>query len=413
MLPAAVTAGQIANAAQQLVSSPMVEAASKQALLAAGSALAGGAGNYLKRKMVRAFAPRKNTVQKRLAKKTQSGSNGSGSSTVFSARSAHHHKTHVKNGKRRKGKMTLKKRVRALEKRAKKLPVSVYKFVNVRPYSLSTEAQESRGATAVRNQHGKIIYDLAGLWRQDEIKTKILSSIPKTDDNNNPIVSSDINRNHYVKRHMNILVKNTGRMSVEIKFVRYRCKEFNNGGILPELQLYAQDRRMVSGTYEPPQSAVSTAGSEASYVPARIVYTGGSAYDETFQWVTKTDHFKTVGKIGSTILQPGDFFNLYDTHNGVYRSEEGDREGEGNESPFNTYGYVIQVTGTLATDNTNLDHVGRSDFEVSLLVKDHLTMSYANDLGQNAYDYDVQGMNTSSNGWSTGSPSVTKVDDES
>lgn len=413
MLPAALTAGQIANAAQSLVSSPMVEAAGKQALVAAGSALAGGARRFLKRKLARGFAPRKNSVQKRLAKKTQSGGNRSGSSTVFSARSAVHHKTHVKNGKSRKGKMTLKKRVQALEKRAKKIPVSVYKFVNVRPYSLSTEAQESRGSTSVRNQHGKIIYNLSGFWTQDQIKTKILSSIPKTDDNNNPSVSTDLNRNHYVKRHMNILVKNTGRMSVEIKFVRYRCKEFHSGGILPEMQNYAQDRRMVSGIYEPFLTAVSTAGAEASYVPPRIVYTGGSAYDETFQWVTKTDHFKTVGKIGSTILQPGDFFNLYDTHNGVYRSEEGDREGEGIESAFNSYGYVIQVTGTLATDNTNLDHVGRSDFEVSLLVKDHLTMSYANDLGHNAYDYDVQGMNTCSNGWSTGSPSVTKVDDES
>lgn len=408
LVPSVQEALSIANAAQRVGSNPAVQRAA-MGLLSSLGASAGRAAQGFLRKTYRGKRPSERPP-KRKAKHKQPGANSN--AKVFSSRSAAAHPIHVKSSKGKSKKRSVKDRVKALEKRAKATPLSVYKFVDVRPYTLSTEAQESRGVTPVRNRHGKMIYQYAGLWTQSAIQTKMASSIPKTDDENQFLQTANKNSRNYVKRHVNLTIKNTGRTACVVKYVRYRSKDHNTIGILDDLKNYCTDRIVASGILEAAQGSVATVGSESSYHMGRLVFNDGNGYQEQFQFLTKLDNYKTIGKVGTTILQPGDFFHIYDTHNAVMESEVGDRNGSTNPSPFNTYGFMIEVKGCIATDASNFDHVGTSDFQVSAMAREYMTLKMNNDLGQHHYDYDIQAMNTSANGWTTGAASVIEQSDE-
>lgn len=347
---------------------------------------------------------------KRKPKKPSAGKNSS--SGVFSARSAGSHPVATKSKKRGPVKASLKKRIGKLEKALGQTGMSTYKFCLVKPWSLSIEAQESRGTASARNLHPKIIYNLEGNWRWPTVLSKLASSIPKTDDNANPPTAVGTNVSRHVKRHVKYEIKNTGLMTAHVKYVKYRAKQDTSQAPLQGLQSVLADRLLPTGSWETDLGPVSTVGAESSYVPKRLIFVQDQAYAETFQFLQELDDFKTIGKVGSTLLQPSDTFELYDTFDRTMKSEQTDRNAE-TYGPQETYGYFIQVTGVMATDNTNLDHVGTSDFEISVMSRDFMTLRIDNSLGQKFYDYDVNAMSPSANGFSSGSPAVDKVQDES
>lgn len=412
----AMTPLAIANSAQAM--EPVIQQAINAAMLnvtpslmkgAVGASRAGvrNLKKYLRRRTRSSgpsVAPKKNSKTPSAPRNASSG--------VFSARSASSHPISTKGRKGRKVKASLKKRIGKLESALKKKGTSTYKFCVVKPWSLSTEAQESRGTFSVRNKHSKIIYNLIGNWTSNTIDGKIGASIPKTDDNLQPKVVDGINTFRYVKRHIKYCIKNTGTMTANVKYLKYRAKQDTSQGALQQLQVILGDRLLPIGEWRDELPSLSTAGAEASFVSKRLIFNNDQGYPEVFQFLQELDDYKSIGKVGSTLLQPGDIFELYDTFNKTIASEQPERNTEV-YGPEDTYGYFIQVTGVIATDNSNLDHVGRSDFEISAISYDYMTLRIDNSLGQKFYDWDVNAMNDSSNGWSTGSPSVTKNNDES
>ena len=420
-MSALIPAMEVANAAQSF--QPAINAAIGSALGNMGQGAFNYGAGHVKRKLQQMFRRKVNargmrsredyTVSRtgRVAKPKAPTAGNNKSSAVYSARSAVAHPVSVKGRARKKAKKSLKDRIVAIEKRNKETPLSHYKFCDVKPYTLSVEGQELMGTEAVRNKQSKIVFDFPCKWNRNTLNTKLGASIPRTDDNNQVPTSAGANFSRFVKRHMKLVLKNTGRTSAEIKYVRYRTKDFTSRSIFQNFNDQIQDKGHLIGTIESGAGPV-TGPPAGSYLAPRLIFANADAYEETFGIFSDLDEYKTIGKVGKTLLQPGDFFEIYDSFNGFCKTEERDRI-DTTYNPFDTFGILVQVNGVIATDTTATAQVGRADYEVSGLLYDYCSMKFQNDLGHNKVDWDVNGMVDSANGWSTGGPSISNVEDGS
>lgn len=358
----------------------------------------------------RSASKRDKRWKKTIGKNMVSGKRSTG--TVHSAR--HNVKSKIKKlSKKRKKKVgtvsKIKKRLSVLEK--DKGSDSWYTFQNVQPLNIST-ANMVEGVTPINfNEQRRAIVCIETFHHEDERIEQRLNAM-HTDDLNNANFSSTLNPKQRIHRYQHLTIKNGGKSKVTLKYLKFKCTNSTSEHPLAQFVKINGDRNFGQWTYNGDIPKVSTAGARRSRMPS-FVYSGtGDFTQESLHLFDKCENYKQMGVISKAVLNPGDELSISQSDNYVYKCEENDRQA----FSFNAglyFGFILQVCGEIAHDDTRVNHTGFSDFHLDCIQRDTMTVKYANGMGIKRIDNDQADFNTAETGWTFSKPNVVVVNEDS
>lgn len=274
-------------------------------------------------------------------------------------------KVKSKTSRKPGGKVTLAKRVKALEKA--KVPKS-HKVVDRHDcFSLVGTLNGERWYNVPMIEHSKIETDLAS------IKALGGTTVDMTDSKDNTSVKC-------VNPYMKFWMKNGMTSNCIVEYCFFICKDDDNESPIQVMRDDAIDRGLtVAAAISAPFAKTAT----ASEIPQQIVLTGSER--GTIQWSCKAmgPKWKQLGKVARVRIGPGDdmvITNTVKTFN--YKPERLDEEAFSYLANYDVM-LVIRATGDLVHDTTNKQKVGTGGWQLDCIRHTKMHYELQNGLGKN------------------------------
>lgn len=305
-----------------------------------------------------------------------------------------------------KTKRSLKKRIRALEK--KNGNRSMYKFRNVRPVTLSTEGLIRATTVSGFNQNPKAIYEVAYHYSSPSSIEGKLNTI-KTDDGTTNYNFGDATRNPSLPLHHfhKFEIKNSGLASVTLKYAHFKTKMNGGNRATIELNNVMGDRGYATWSSN---GGITVGVATNSHIPPHIAQTNEHARVEIMSYLNKTQQYK-LSTIHTISLNPGEKVDLIQRSDYVYKAEDSDRDSE-TYYKDHYFGFLIQVEGEIMHDATAHEIVGYSDVGLDCIQTCVMSVGVDNGLGEDRVDHDCADIQAAANGFVAAGPNHIVAGDE-
>lgn len=343
-------------------------------------------------KMYDNYQKRTKTGRKTPKQTSQGGGNGGGTSMYSSRTGMVNVKATSKRKRGRGSKVSLKKRISALEK--DKDPQSYYTNHRVVPYKLKMSAGQSQE---------KGIYWIPGVSTLD-----INSDLASVDFPSGSVDMTFVNTQVRTSCHTQIIMKNAGLGSVIIKYVELHCDDSTNVTPINELKTAAIARGI---TFANLTQAAVAASSTSAALPLRQHLNATEAHYEILSKSYNSgaaSHWKNKGPVKTMVLNPGDRFSIYAGKKQFrYEPEEKTLGGQTYIKSYD-YGVLIQSIGEIAHDVASDVKIGRDDYFLDCIKYDTVTYKIDNGLGLRVVSNNSQMIIAAANWVQAGANNVTQ-----